>query len=586
MQIKKFLPIIVGVCSGLVIGGTMIALMPEKIAYSADEDKSFWNDLVARGENFSWREVFATNDGDDIYMMIYKKSIEYPQKTALREIAGNFGLTTDEAQAVIDGSATPIFNNSDRKSTELTQQEALGMVRDLQEDYEMLKEIYEVQQEVDMAIKPSEIFANGDLSDSGFDLIHDLDIIEKIIFLEQTPISVGGLFSEEVDSPITPTAPEQKDNSFVASDTPAAVDRLGLKADEEGNLTVGDDGTPVEVLESDICEVESPLIQALKILKDSQPEDGEGAAGGGVEDIVGNGEGDEDDTPEDPTQGIEPAPADPWGSAWCPGLGEDGNSSVDNFSEDNFKGFVDNFKSIGGSSPAPMFTGFGESVDNEYIQANAAMCITMTLVRETISSYQPGDSCLICEVEKINELMDETLSHTLIPNKVTGNLLESAKCKETNGSLLNFQVITIWNPIPAPANDELIFGKNIFEEWNNFAQRYQPALLDNISFEPDDAPDTSISAITEYESGNIPDGLSQAELYYRVLATKDAYVAEALQEVKEYEKGNTGSNQLLYLRTILGEMENMNGLFTSYRDLFGKIDKEAIQKIKAKPNIQ
>ncbi len=576
----------------------MIFFGPGNIASAEEEETSsgsFWNDMVAKGDSFSWKEVFAMNEGEDIYMMLYKKSLEYPQKNALREIAGNNGLTTDEAQAVIDGSITPIFNNPNRRSTQLTQEEAFGMANDIQDDFLTLKSIYEVQQEVDMAIKPSEIFANGDLSDSGFDLIHDLDVIEKIIFLEQTPISVGGLFSEEVDSPVNPVDNQQFDNDFVGSGTPVAINRIALTADEEGNLSgniaLGDEEIPVEVLENDICEAEDPLLAALGDFDETEAAEQAAAVAGGngdVGDIVGNGNEDEaGDEPAAPPEKLEPAPADPWGSAWCPGLGPDGSSSVSNFSEEGFGDFADSFKSLGGSSPGPMFAGIGAGTDpdNEFVQANAALCITMQLVKQTVSSYQPGDSCLICEVEKINELMDKTLGHTLIPSKVTGNLLESAKCKETNGSLLNLQVITIWNPIPAPPNDKLIFGKNIFEEWDNFTKQYQPLLLEEVDFKTDDAPDTTAGGIMEDQSRNLPAGTTQAELFDSIVETQDQYTAEALKEVKKYENGDTGTNQLLYLRAVLGEMKNMNALFKAYQDIFGKVDKDAIQKIKSKPNI-
>lgn len=592
----KLLPISLGLVIGVVMTAIMISLTGAQVAYGeGDDGGSFWNKVVAASDSFSWSEVFDANDGQDLYVLIYKKTVEYPERDALRDLAANYGMTTAEAQAVLDGSVSVIFNSPNRKGTVLTQEDAMLQLHDIQENYKFIKELYDVQQEVDMAIKPSELFANGDLSDSGFDLINDLNTMEKILFLNETANTVGGDYAGALDSPNNATERDETFKDYVASDTPIAVNRLSLSqgAEPKASLQIGDAEIDVELLDEDVCVLEDPTKAALDQFAEEEaqkeaeaaaaPGGGAGGNGGiGVEDIVGFDDPNVDANKQD---GVEPAAPSKWGSAWCPGLPDSGGGAVDNFSEEGVGDFLGNFKSLGGSSPGPLYAGASARAESGYGEANAAICMSLQLVRETLSSYNPGDSCIQCEVEKINALMEKTLSHTLIPSKATGNLLESAKCKQTGGALLNMQLITIWNPIPTPPNDELIFGKNIFEEWNDFADRYQPALLNKIKFSDQEVADKTLDGAGSFTLGHAPSGSSQIDILNQVKQTADGYAAEAAQQVKIYQDGDTGSNQMLYLQNVLAEMREMNNLFKSFRDIYGKINTDAIAKIKEKPNI-
>ena len=246
-----------------------------QVAYSeGDDGVAFWNKVVAYSDSFSWSDVFDANDGLDLYVLIYKKTTEYPEKDALRDLALNYGMTTDEAKAALDGSITPIFNSPDRNGLVLSQADALAIVKEMQTDYNSLKELYDIEQEVDMAIKPSELFANGDLSDSGFDLISDLDRIEQILFFNETATTVGGDFAGALDSPNNVVERDEVFADYVASETPVAVDRLSLKPGDEPSAVVqlGGAELPVEILDQDICVLDDPTKEALDQYEQEQAE--------------------------------------------------------------------------------------------------------------------------------------------------------------------------------------------------------------------------------------------------------------------------------------------------------------------------
>ena len=54
------------------------------------------------------------------------------------------------------------------------------------------KDLADLQVAAQMDIEPTEIFANGDESDSGFDLLVDLGIIEQILFAKTQTVFGGG----------------------------------------------------------------------------------------------------------------------------------------------------------------------------------------------------------------------------------------------------------------------------------------------------------------------------------------------------------------------------------------------------------
>lgn len=584
---KKFFAIITGMFIGIAAAVILIHGFGSDTAYG-QEGVSWWNNMVAKSETLDFGDIFSSLDnaekGKDLYDLVYKKLERDGEKKALRDVAGSYGLTLDETDAVLGGSIAPIFNNQDRGGAVLTQEDAYVLMARVQEDYELMSELFQAQQEIEVAIKPSEIFANDDLSDSGFDLIHDLSVIEEVLFLEFTPSTIGAPYEDAIDSPYDPTRDDQTIDNYVASDATSA--RLPLNVDletGEATLNIGneEDGEEidVEILENDVCVEQDPLSDALDNLEEEAvEEEGSGGDSRDSDGDSGNGEGGEDEEEEQPNLAskIQPAPIDQWLEEWCPGLSEGGASAGAGFS-------ADNLRSLGGAGSVAG-AGAAANVSSEGFSANIGLCLDLKLVRETLTSYQPGDSCIACEVEKITGLLEKTLDHTLIPNKVTGNLLESAKCKKA-GTLINLQFITIWNPIPPPPNDDLIFGKNIFEEWNKFTERYQPLLFNKLAFDTEDRPELSNDFNLQYQSQAAPPGVTQSQIFDEVNATKAKYTAQAEVAVEELENSNEATDMLLYSKNVLLEMRQMNALFENFNRSYQNIVTNAIPGLCSKGNV-
>lgn len=590
----------------------MIVFNQNNIAYG-EEDGSWWNSFVASADNdwFDWQDVFSpmgpSEKGKNLYNLVFNKLNRSATRDARKEVAQKYGLTIDEMQASLDGSLIPIFNNKDRSSAQLTQEDAAKILANLQKDFNYLSELFQIQQEVEVSITPSEMFSNGNVNDSGFDLVHDLTIIEEILAHQNTPVSVGGVYEDAYPQPYNPTEEDQTFADFVAggyasAELPLTIEDVDKKDDAGGGgkvgvIKVGDKKVEAEVLSQDVCPEDDLLGQALKDYEKKKGKDDKGSGGGdgdkeaggggeaagggsGDSDVDGggnDGEGAEDAGATEAGASIKAAPKDLWKHPWCIGFQED---------EIAVSGIhAGGFKSVGGVDSVPLYSSAEGNPDNQAISAKIGVCFDLKLVKETVSTYQPGDSCIICEVEKINAYLEKTLSHSLIPNKATGNLMESAKCKES-GTLFNMQFITIWNPVPTPQNDDLIFGKNIFEQWNEFAENYQPIIFKNLSFKIEGKESDSADENLSWQTQSAPTGTTQVQLFDQIKRIRNANAAKAELGVQKFTTGNDISNIMLYSKDIFAEIQQMNFLFKNFKDTYIKIDKDALQELTNKPNVE
>ncbi len=624
---KKFLPIIIGIFVGFAASGAMIVNEIDLVAFGAngdtetperpvDSNEDVFDLTNEQGNFFEWSDVFSGSDeASDLYSLVYGKLEEMPEQEALTQVASKYGLTVEEANAVVGGSIQPLFNSeyATSRTPLITQEDAYTLLNNAQEDFEDFYEVYELKNEIDAAIAPSTLFSDGDIYNSGFDLIHDLTIMEEILFINSAELSVGGMADNTLDEPFVPTEDEVEESDFIQNQadvaTITAVNELredaedgDLITDEEGNsgILIGDEIVETEVLVGDVCTIDSPYGDLFEDFDDREE-------AANLSQGLGSGNGDEnsdtDDSPSaEPTpnqqtyEALQPATPAKWGDTWCSGITGDTE-------KENYEAFGNLGKGLGKvAESGEAFGGLGSSVDSvindtlvpalnggsaagiqeDGFAAHVAICLETELVWKTVSSYQPGDSCIQCEIEKINELMSKTLSHSLVPNKVTGNILESAKCKQSYTALVDIQFITIASPIPTPPNDDLIFGKSIYDEWNSFVERYHPFLGVGASIQADSDDDFQ----AEFRLNNVPDDVSIADVFVDLKTTRDRLQAEASIGIDSKSASVRGENVKLFYQTVLGEARQMTAFFNHFNDLFKEIDVKACGAILQKECIQ
>ncbi len=611
MHIKKLKSVFIGIGLGFIISILLIINTDNDDLYLADAaimSPDFYQNLIAASDNLDWAEVFGMRQGKDLYLMINNKLVHRGKNDALNELKSNYGFSLQEMEQILAGSIRPIFENPDRKMPSLTQAEAFDIQRRILDDYNFMKEIFELEQEIDVMIAPSEIFSNGDLSDSGFDLIYDLRNIEKILFLDSPDVTVGGTFPFAPKSPLGPVQDSLQrtfwdeykrdvDDARLAlevADDDLDIDELDLEdfIDIEQDLidkinVIGDD---VEVLPEDICKTDEDFIKALDEYKDDldlddldlddldpddldpddlDPDDLD------PDDLDPDDLDPDDLDPDDPDDEEEiaksiPAPESEWRKVWCPGFDEGEDSVGAYYALDYIKSMGELFTEDKPPAQFQAGTGAGYSYQHDLISLDFAACITVDMITERLYSYHPGDSCIQCEIEGINEILDETLSQSLVPNKTTGMFMASGKC--TDLPAINFDpiVITIWSPIPTPDVDDLIYSKNIYENFVSFLDK-------NILMKPREAK------ILKKETDTMPAETTQLDLFDSIADTRAFYISEAQMELKNVKLGEELGDKTVFSDTLLREMKQMNEFFIGFKNLFQRTHTEAIKEIERKP---
>lgn len=163
----------------------------------------------------------------------------------------------------------------------------------------------------------------------------------------------------------------------------------------------------------------------------------------------------------------------------------------------------------------------------------------------------------------------------MIPNKATGNIMESATCKRAYQILPDFNVHLVANPLPAEPADDLILGKNIISEWNKFVERYKPFGYGKWDRDTTD----------DYALYYVPPGTSSDELVLSMEATKASNLAKADDNLTAMEIADEGTNMMLFSTPVLAQMREMKGYFESYKVMFD--DTVSVCKnIKNKPSLQ
>ncbi len=552
----KFFPsVTIGILAGLTVGMTMVSHAEEKTL------TNIWDDTVAYGNLFEWQDVFGAvglsedKQGKDLYKLIYNKLLVRPEDESFKAVAQNYGLTVQEAEDVANGSISTIYHSShikgsSNKISKMTQAEAIALSDKLISDFNDYREIFKLQQEVDAATAQSELFSNGDVADSGFDLVYDLSVIEQVLFLSNTEVSVGATYENAIESPIpkNPTPPTY--------DTPDGAAPGGVELSEEGGETVAkiklsdDDVISATVLDEDVCLSEENVLDALSEYESTLPPETP----------------DTEEAPEETDTQLSQADfpaaaADNWGSVFCPQFNDPKERDP---------------------NPPAQSLGLGVSQEGDSDEGETSftvslpICLTIELIKDKASSYTASsDQCVKCEIDKLNELFEKTLMHSLVPNKVTGNYLEGAKCKQTfEAPLIDIKVLPVPAPILTPPKDDLIFGNNILEEWNKMVGRlgWKQLLAED-------------KYIEDFELKNLPSDVSNIEALVNTRGEQAMNRGEALSEMDDIQTSMTGGLNNIYSQALLPEMRQMTVYFERYKKVFEETV-AVCKSIVGKPTIQ
>ncbi|MFC1655881.1 hypothetical protein ACFL3C_03365 [Patescibacteria group bacterium] len=470
------------------------------VTHAADSDKRAIDEVIEEAK--AKKNKFLAHD---MYLNIYVEVNDKPEKKATKAAASKLGMSEDQVSSVAkQGDLSSLYESS--KTLDKTHQQYIKVL----DSYNKALATESLRTELEQAVKPSEIFADGDTSNSDFDLIHDLSIIEEILFNEKSKSDFGGTFnSPSVD---TTDSGEQEELADLFDDPSLLPDEEG---DDEAPKEDDEGLEPLECFEGD-----DALTNSLQDFEDEQATQAEAGAGEGEEDPFGDETTEEEEFPK--------APEDEW--------------SLDDLCPDG----------------APF------CIDIEFIMKKAS-----------IGPFKGSKSdCVECTVQKINKAFDDTLAKPLSANKVTGNVLEVAKCKKSLTVLpANMKITTVAVAVPQSTN--LFAPSSIGEEWKKFNERTNPlwyqktdkaAAEDLKKEDPSQEDRAARKGITTAGPGATLDDVQQRTQNI-VKSQKD----QADKDADLAKQQETAEKQNRHYSNLLREITTMNLHFQSMKETFEKM---------------
>lgn len=139
----------------------------------------------------------AANSSDglatDMYMKIYDDLANKPAQAALKTSAKKFGMSPDDMQKIaIAGDVSGLINKKDASETN---EDLVNKYSKVTASYQSSLATENLRADLNNKANPSEVYTDGDTSNSEFDLLYDLTVIEIILFNEASVSEFGGQFA-------------------------------------------------------------------------------------------------------------------------------------------------------------------------------------------------------------------------------------------------------------------------------------------------------------------------------------------------------------------------------------------------------
>ncbi len=498
----------------------------------------------------------------NLYLYMYQQTMDKPEQDAIQELAQSYGLTPTDAEIILNGGLTPLFIG---RSAAYTQERAIRDMTKIQRSYAEILRHKRLGYELDATLAATEIFSNGDLSDSSFDLVHDLDIIEEILFVDQGEVKMNKKLALNPlgkspfgtsSNPLTSAA-----TGASSGGTKSAPDTNVAKPPSPPANTPQNTGKPLTIEDIlagagggngttgtvNACQQESPLNKALT---NYTATNNSGSGGGGntsgtspLPIIVSSS------TPPDisaiappESKRITTTPATPL------------SLTKQNFCAD-LKGEAIYTYPEGSSDPL--------------------FCVTLDMTTKTYNSFTPDKTCIQCTVAAMNETMKKLLSKSLAPNKLTGNVYESTKCSETLSlsDRLSMNIFLIPSPVITPQKLGPLVGHDLGVEWDRYVKKAIPFAK---------TPERTQQKIVNEALQNAAPDVTQDQLLGQINQAIAHEVAAAQRQISERETSTQTDAKSEGYQQIIQEMRLMTSFFSSFKQVFEKFNKDTCPKFENK----
>lgn len=513
-KILKYIPVLVIIT--LITGGKML-LAQNNQQQNGEENLTAVEEMIKQVKEKK-KEFTQQN----MYLEIYETVNLEPQKTSIKKASKKFKMTDEQMQKMLKaGDITPLLE----RQKDLTLEKANDQYMEIYSTYQREMDMETMRTDLEQDTKPSEIFADGDTSNSDFDLIYDLSVIEEILFKKTSKIDFGGKFPE---TNIEFVSEEEKETIEELFETPADKEQgVGEEEHEAQTQKQGEEAETQKGVDPLSCfEDDSKLKDALDSFEE---ESAEGDAG-------------RDDAEE---------------SADGDGIDEDGN-----------------LQKLG---DAEVPSAVGDSWPKKYLCPDGAFfCIDLSFDFGPSESYSKTDNCIACHVQKINEAFDKMLEKPLSPNKISGNIFEVPKCKSAFTNLpVNMKIVSVAVPAPRQKNEDMYHQTNIDKEWQKIKELFGYFSYEKTeSAEKADLEKAEPSAedrATRKAISNAPPSATLADVTQRSSNIVSTQQKEKNEDADKKSQKTSSENQNRYFQIIFDELNTMKMYFNTMKDTYEKM---------------
>lgn len=201
----------------------------------------------------------ASSDGlaTDMYMKIYDDVANKPAQAALKTSAKKFSMSPDDMQKIaVEGDISALIKKPSEDMSDV-----INKYSKINASYQNALATENLRADLNNKANPSEVYTDGDTSNSEFDILYDLTVIEIILFNEASVSEFGGQFA-------------LPNFNFSDPDEAEFIDELLGNKEVEATTTGEKDFSSIECLDDD-----SALENALNNF-----ESGQQGTGGGDDD--------------------------------------------------------------------------------------------------------------------------------------------------------------------------------------------------------------------------------------------------------------------------------------------------------------
>ncbi len=626
-----------------------------KAGYCATEQ--IFTSLASQAQDavteFDFRDAFSSfgiseTPGKDIYLKIYRQFQNKPYGDTIKTMAIRYGFPEKDIEGILAGDLTTFSLENEGRG--LTIPEAQSKQSEFQRVFSEELEFQQYQNDIALSLYSSEIFSNGDLEDSGFDLIEDLNKIEEVLFGKRTPQNFLDYDALQALSEGLSLLQDDDDSGTSSKDSEPSV----FTGDQSSQTAGASQSDPVNASESDdTSQTDDDVSIDGSTDSSSQSQDGSNqnsslssdgdflSSDDALESLSGSTFcTDQEDLELTQLAENESENSTQDGLTDSSDISSQNTSSTTNSSQSESKSSDETADSSAASETSSQNDSSSVSsdslsaniIDTGYTNSDGAeifipsspdwpkssslcagtFCLEITTGNNAGKTrYPDNDRCIACNVDFINKHLYDTISHNLVPSKITGNIFETPVCKEVLGLKIPPKdmggIIQFFSkPIRTPVHDDIVtkmdFEDAVFEAFDKILSSPPSDPLgvgSALSFDKhgpvyylkycneeavtEEQKELCAQVLTNKATELALTNNSQESTYEEVLSDIDRIIAEAeknAQNEARTQKNETKlENASLFYQYLIEEMDQMQTYFSVYFDMLGKIQTDATDKL-------